>query len=60
MTVPSTPPQDSAVDLDSPPKSPPRSPPFPYENVPLNKRNPTVVPREVLEKFHFTLSLIHI
>jgi hypothetical protein len=54
-----TPPQDSAVDLDSPPKSPPRSPPFPYESVPVNKRNPTVVPREILEKFHFTFLIRH-
>ncbi|KAK3705005.1 hypothetical protein LTR37_013522 [Vermiconidia calcicola] len=54
----STPPSDSAVDLDSPPKSPPRSPPFPYETKPF-KRNPTVVPREILEKFHFTFLIRH-
>ena len=53
-----TPPQDSAKDLDSPPRSPPRSPPFPYET-PVNKRNPTVVPREVLERFHFTFLIRH-
>ena len=53
--------KDSAVDLDSPPKTPPsrsRSPPFPYET-PVNKRNPTVVPREVLERFHFTFLIRH-
>lgn len=53
-----TPPQDSAIDLDSPPKSPPRSPPFPYET-PFNERNPTVVPREILEQFHFTFLIRH-
>lgn len=53
-----TPPQDSAIDVDSPPRSPPRSPPFPYET-PLNRRNPTVVPRELLEKFHFTFLIRH-
>ena len=51
-------PEDSAVDLDSPPKSPPRSPPYPYET-PLNQRNPTVVPREILERFHFTFLIRH-
>lgn len=63
--------QDSAVDLASPPKTPvdagspssptaPRSPtaPFPYET-PVNRRNPTVVPREILEKFHFTFLIRH-
>lgn len=54
----STTPQDSAVDLESPPKSPPRSPPFPYET-PVNKRNPTVVPREILEKFQLTFLIRH-
>ena len=49
-----TPPHDSVVDLDSPPKSPP----FPYET-PVNKKNPTVVPREILEKFHFTFLIRH-
>jgi len=51
---PTTPPSDSGVDLDSPPKSPP----YPYET-PLNKRNPTVVPRDVLERFHFTFLIRH-
>jgi len=63
--------QDSAVDVASPPKTPvnaaspgsptsPRSPtaPYPYET-PVNSRNPTVVPREVLEKFHFTFLIRH-
>ncbi|KAK5166714.1 uncharacterized protein LTR77_008258 [Saxophila tyrrhenica] len=57
-TAGGTPPHDSAVDLESPPKSPPRSPPFPYET-PVNKRNPTVVPREILEKFQFTFLIRH-
>ena len=59
---PVTPAKDSVVDLESPPKSPPsrsRSPPFPYEGAPVNKHNPTVVPREVLEKFHFTFLIRH-
>lgn len=60
--------RDSAVDIDSPPKTPvnvdgsrpttPKSPPFPYET-PVNRRNPTVVPREILERFHFTFLIRH-
>lgn len=61
--------KDSAVDFGSPPKTPvketadsrpvtPKSPPFPYET-PANRRNPTVVPREILEKFHFTFLIRH-
>ena len=61
--------KDSAVDVGSPPKTPtkadtnsrpvsPRSPPFPYET-PVNRRNPTVVPREILEQFHFTFLIRH-
>ena len=49
---------DSAVAFDSPPKSPRTSPPFPYQT-PENPRNPTVVPREVLERFHFTFLIRH-
>lgn len=49
-----TTPQDSAVDLDSPPKSPP----FPYET-PKEPNNPTVVPRAILERFHFTFLIRH-
>lgn len=45
---------DSAIHLDSPPKSPP----FPYET-PTEPDNPTVVPREILEKFHFTFLIRH-
>lgn len=47
-------PVDSAVDLDSPPKSPP----FPYQT-PTEPDNPTVVPRDVLERFHFTFLIRH-
>ena len=61
--------KDSAVDFGSPPKTPgkadfgsrpvtPKSPPFPYET-PVNARNPTVVPREILERFHFTFLIRH-
>ena len=52
---PSTPPQDSAVDLDSPPKSPP----FPYPTRSMTRGNPTVIPRDVLEKFQFTFLIRH-
>lgn len=45
---------DSAIHIDSPPKSPP----FPYET-PTEPDNPTVVPREILEKFHFTFLIRH-
>ncbi|TKA26599.1 hypothetical protein B0A50_04707 [Salinomyces thailandicus] len=47
-------PQDSAVNLDSPPKSPP----FPYETR-SEPKNPTIVPREILERFHFTFLIRH-
>lgn len=47
-------PVDSAVDLDSPPKSPP----FPYQT-PTEPDNPTVVPRDILERFHFTFLIRH-
>lgn len=56
-----SPAKDSVIDHESPSKSPnsrPRTPPFPYET-PVNKRNPTVVPREILEKFHFTFLIRH-
>lgn len=45
----------------SPPRSPnsPKSPPFPYENSQAEDTNPTVVPREILEKFHFTFLIRH-
>lgn len=47
-------PTDSAVAVDSPPKSPP----FPYKTV-AEPNNPTVVPREILERFHFTFLIRH-
>lgn len=39
-------------------KSRPKSPPFPY-NTPAEASNPTVVPREILERFHFTFLIRH-
>ncbi|KAI7213290.1 hypothetical protein KC333_g6663 [Hortaea werneckii] len=47
-------PPDSAVSMESPPKSPP----FPYETR-CEPKNPTIVPREVLERFHFTFLIRH-
>ncbi|KXT07237.1 hypothetical protein AC578_2420 [Pseudocercospora eumusae] len=41
------------------PSSPPKSPPFPYEASEAEANNPTVVPREILEKFHFTFLIRH-
>lgn len=41
------------------PTSPPKSPPFPYEETEAEEKNPTVVPREILEKFHFTFLIRH-
>ncbi|KAK4902261.1 hypothetical protein LTR27_001164 [Elasticomyces elasticus] len=38
--------------------SPPKSPPFPYDT-PSEPSNPTVVPREILERFHFTFLIRH-
>lgn len=38
--------------------SPPKSPPFPYDT-PAEPKNPTVVPREILERFHFTFLIRH-
>ncbi|KAI5357902.1 Putative P-loop containing nucleoside triphosphate hydrolase [Septoria linicola] len=37
----------------------PGSPPFPYELSEQEAKNPTVVPREILEKFHFTFLIRH-
>lgn len=45
---------DSGVDLASPPKSPP----FPYDTA-AEPSNPTVMPRDLLEKFHFTFLIRH-
>ncbi|TKA71263.1 hypothetical protein B0A55_07338 [Friedmanniomyces simplex] len=42
----------------SPDHSPPKSPPFPYDT-PAEPSNPTVVPREILERFHFTFLIRH-
>ncbi|TKA36724.1 hypothetical protein B0A54_11592 [Friedmanniomyces endolithicus] len=38
--------------------SSPKSPPFPYDT-PAEPSNPTVVPREILERFHFTFLIRH-
>ena len=38
--------------------SAPKSPPFPYAT-PHEPENPTVVPREILERFHFTFLIRH-
>lgn len=46
----------------TPASSRPSSPPFPYEayeNSEAEDKNPTVVPREILEKFHFTFLIRH-
>jgi len=45
---------DSAISLEGRPKTPP----YPYET-PTESDNPTVVPREILEKFHFTFLIRH-
>lgn len=50
---------DSGVVVPTPTDSPPKSPPFPYEGSKAEPRNPTVVPREILEKFHFTFLIRH-
>ncbi|KAK4631955.1 Pyrrolopyrazine biosynthesis cluster protein F [Fulvia fulva] len=39
--------------------SSPKSPPFPYEGSFAESNNPTVVPREMLEKFHWTFLIRH-
>lgn len=49
---------DSGVELETRPPSPPKSPPFPYDTA-HEPKNPTVVPREILEKFHFTFLIRH-
>lgn len=52
---------DSGVVM-TPASSRPSSPPFPYEayeNSEAEDKNPTVVPREILEKFHFTFLIRH-
>lgn len=52
---------DSGV-VVTPASSRPSSPPFPYgayENSAAEDKNPTVVPREILEKFHFTFLIRH-
>jgi hypothetical protein len=41
------------------PTSPSKNPPFPYEDSVAEPNNPTVVPKEVLEKFHFTFLIRH-
>lgn len=38
--------------------STPNSPPFPFET-PAEPGNPTIVPREILERFHFTFLIRH-
>lgn len=54
-TVATTP--DSGIEMDGV-DSPPKSPPFPYDT-PAESRNPTVVPHEILERFHFTFLIRH-
>jgi hypothetical protein len=39
--------------------SSPKSAPFPYEASKAEEKNPTVMPREILEKFHFTFLIRH-
>ncbi|CAK1362223.1 hypothetical protein CB0940_02497 [Cercospora beticola] len=63
--------RDAAADTDSgvgftpsnsrpeSPNSPSKAAPFPYENSKTEGKNPTVVPREILEKFHFTFLIRH-
>jgi hypothetical protein len=41
------------------PSSGQKSPPFPYKDAVAEPSNPTVVPREILEKFHFTFLIRH-
>lgn len=36
-----------------------QSPPFPYESTQQEAGNPTVIPKEILEKFHFTFLIRH-
>ncbi|KAK4545272.1 hypothetical protein LTR36_003452 [Oleoguttula mirabilis] len=59
-TVPTTP--DSGIAMSDAETdgtdSAPRSPPFPYAT-PAESSNPTVVPREILERFHFTFLIRH-
>lgn len=53
--------RDSGVDMHgsaTSDDSPPKSPPFPYDT-PAEPSNPTVVPREILERFHFTFLIRH-
>lgn len=50
-------PRDSGVALNGT-DSPPKSPPFPYETT-AEPNNPTVVPRDILERFHFTFLIRH-
>lgn len=38
--------------------SPPKSPPFPYAT-PAEPSNPTVIPRDILERFHYTFLIRH-
>jgi hypothetical protein len=47
---------DSGVAMDSPPR---KVAPFPYENSVAEPNNPSVMPREILEKFHFTFLIRH-
>ncbi|KAK5130500.1 hypothetical protein LTR08_001980 [Meristemomyces frigidus] len=57
QTAPTTP--DSGIVMNEDNESPsPKSPPFPY-STPSEAHNPTVVPREILERFHFTFLIRH-
>jgi len=53
---------DSGVSLtpaNGSPSSGSKSPPFPYKDAVAEPSNPTVVPKEILEKFHFTFLIRH-
>ncbi|EMC92085.1 hypothetical protein BAUCODRAFT_78570 [Baudoinia panamericana UAMH 10762] len=49
---------DSGVDVNAAAPKPSKSPPFPFETR-SEPGNPTVIPREILERFHFTFLIRH-
>jgi len=51
--------KDSGVSLQDGEADAPKCPPFPYANATSEPNNPTVIPRAVLEKFHFTFLIRH-
>lgn len=52
---------DSGIVVSDSPAAgcPTKSPPFPYEGSSTEKNNPTVMPKAILEKFHFTFLIRH-